>query len=267
MKPIFSFLFLFLLFSTVYSQENFKVIKVNGTILLKQKNISLETGTVFSEKEDLLFRNEDATAAVINSQKGRMILTSSNHDLSAARSNYLPSMYNLSTRGVNSSNISLDNLEDIQNHFSGKYVILEKEKIVMDNKTFPMNKDSFFFLRYIYKGEEINKKLEYSGDTVIIDKQNLFTIDGRPIPSPDNTSITLYYHKGSDSYQISEFDLIFPDMNQFKKEIKIILDEIKNKSLKEKVGEVNGFINEFYGKVYYGNLVSWLSENFELKTE
>ena len=42
---------------------------------------------------------------------------------------------------------------------------------------------------------QFNKKLEYSGDTVIIDKQNLFTIDGRPIPSPDNTSITLYYHK------------------------------------------------------------------------
>jgi hypothetical protein len=56
-------------------------------------------------------------------------------------------------------------------------------------------------------------------------------------------------------------------MNQLKKEIKIILDEIKNKSLKEKIGEVNGYISEFYGKVHYGNLVSWLSENFGLKTE
>ena len=73
MKPIIPFLVLLFLFSNVFSQENFKVIKVNGTILLKQKNISLETGTVFSEKEDLVFRNEDATAAVINSQRGRMM--------------------------------------------------------------------------------------------------------------------------------------------------------------------------------------------------
>jgi hypothetical protein len=267
MRSIITFLVLILFASNSFGQENFKVIKVNGTIVLKQKNISLETGTVFSEKEDLLFRNEDATAAVINSQRGRMILTNANHDLSAAHSNYLPSMYNLSTRGVNGSNISLENLTDLQDHFSGKYVVLGKQKIIMSSTNFPMNRDNFFFLRYIYKGEVINKKLEYSNDTLIIDKQNLFTVDGKPIPSPDNTSINLFYRKGSDSYQISTFDLIFPDMNQLTKEIQVILDEIKDKSIKEKIGEINGYINESYGKVYHGNLISWLKDNFGLKTE
>jgi hypothetical protein len=263
MKSIIAALILvFLFIESSFSQDNFKVIKVNGTILLKTKGISLETGTVFSEKEDLLFRSEDATAAVINSQRGRMILTNKNHDLSAASSNYLPSMYNISSRGG-----SLVNLMDLQNFFSGKYVVLGRQTIELDKSNFPMDKDHFFFLRYIYKGEEINKKLEYSGDSLVIDKRSLYTVDGNPIPSPDNTAIRLFYHKGSESVLISEFDLIFPDINQLKKEIQIILDETKGKSTGEKVGEVNSYLNEFYGKVYKENLISWLTGNFGLKTK
>jgi hypothetical protein len=256
--PVLVLIFLFV--SSSYSQENFKVIKVNGSILLKTKGISLETGTVFSEKEDLLFRTEDATAAVINSQKGRLILTNKNHDLSTASSNYLPSMYNISSRGG-----ALVNLLDLQNLFSGKYVVLGRQTIELDKNNFPMDKDHFFFLRYIYKGEEINKKLDYSGDSLVINKKSLYTIDGNPIPSPDNTSIRLFYHKGTESVLISEFDLIFPDTMQLKKEVQVILDAIKAKTSSEKTGEVNSYLNEFYGKVYRENLISWLAVNFGIK--
>lgn len=262
MKPVVPFIVLMILCQNSFSQDNLKVIRVNGSILLKAKNISLETGTVFSEKEDLLFRSEDATAAVINSQKGRLILTSNNHDLSKAKSNNLPSMYNISTRGG-----SLSKLLDLQNHFSGKYVVLGRQAIGLDKKNFPLDNDHFFFLRYLYNGEEINKKLGYSGDSLIIDKSSLFTVDGKPIPSPDNTSIRLFYRKGLESVAVSEFDLIFPDMAQLKNEVQIILDETKDKSLKQKIGEVNSFINEFYGKVYQENLVSWLENDMGLKAK
>jgi hypothetical protein len=191
-----------------------------------------------------------------------MILTNSSHDLSSARSNDLPSMYNISTRGG-----SLTSLSDLQNHFSGKYVVLDRQAIQMDKMNFPMDRDNFFFLRYIYNGEDINKKLEYSGDSLIFDKKNLFTVDGNPIPGPDNTSIKLYYRKGSQSILLNDFDLIFPDMKQLTSEIKVILDEIKNKTTKEKTEEVSSYINEFYGKIYRENLVSWLSNYFGLKSE
>jgi len=253
-------LFLFIVTDSLFSQENFKVIKVNASILLKEKGISLETGTLFSDKEDLIFRSEDATAAVINSQKGRLILTSKNHDLSTASSNNMPSMYNISSRGG-----PLLNNNDLKNHFLGKYVVLNSQVIKIDNRAFPMDNNNFFFFRYIYKGEEINKKLGFSADTLIIDKKSLFTVDGNPIPSADNTSIKLYYRKGDESILISDFDLIFPDMLQLKKETEIILSEIKSKPAKEKIGEVGSYINEFYGKVYQDNLLSWLESDFGLK--
>jgi hypothetical protein len=261
MKSIIATLiFLSVVTGPALSQNEFKVIKVNGTILLKAKGISLETGTVFSEKEDLLFRSEDATAAVINSQRGRLVITNKNHDLSAAGSNYLPSMYNISSRSG-----SMSNNADLSTNFSGKYVVLNKQNIKVESKSYPMDNDHFFFLRYIYKGEEINKKLPFIRDTLIIDKISLLTVDGNPIPGADNTSIKLFYRKGAESVFISDFDLIFPDMIQLKKEIEIILEEIKDKSAKSKIGEIDSYLNEFYGKVQRENLTGWLETNFGIK--
>ena len=264
MKSLFiSLVTLFFFLGTSFGQENFKVIKVNGSILLRVKNVSLQTGTVFSEKEDLLFRSDDATAAVINSQKGRLILTANNHDLSKIQANYLPAMYNVSTRGG-----SLSNVFDLQNHFSGKYVVLDKHKIVMDTEAFPMDEDHFFYLQYVYKGEEIPKKLGYSGDTLLIDKKNLYTVDGQPIPGPDNPSIKLFYLNGNKTkLPISEFNLIFPDTKQLKEEIKIILDTMKNLPSKDQVGEVTAYIYDQYGKIQRDNLIAWMKVNlgFQMK--
>lgn len=247
---------------SLFSQDNFKVIKVNGTIVLKAKGISLETGTVFAENEDLLFRSEDATAAVINSQKGRMILTNANHDLKTAKSNFLPSMYNISTRGG-----SLSNLVDLQNHFSGNYVVLEKLCMTLDASNFPMDNSHFFFIRYLYKNETINKKLSFSDDTLFIEKKSLYTVDGNQIPSPDNNSVTMYYMNENNVVMVNTFNLIFPDIAQLKKEVGVIVDELKGKTFKEKFNEANSYINDLYGKVYQANLLVWLSNNLGLKQE
>ena len=263
MKSALTVLILFFLFSnSTFSQENFKVIRVNGVILLKAKGTSLETGTVFSEKEDLLFRTDDATASVINSKRGRIILTSKNHDLASARSNYLPAMYNIASRAG-----SLINIIDLQNHFSGNYVVLEKQSLLIDKSNFPMDSDHFFFLSYVYKGEIINKKLKFSGDNLIIDKADLYTVDGKPIPSPDNTAITLFYKKGPENIRINRFELIFPETTQLKKEVQIIVDEMVKEPDKVKVNEINAYISENYGKVYNLNLLSWLENNYGLRAE
>ncbi|HVN57003.1 MAG TPA: hypothetical protein VMT63_01790 [Bacteroidales bacterium] len=259
-QAIITIIFFFLILVPLRAQNDFKVIRVNGSILIRERNVSLETGTVFSEKEDLLFKTDDATAAVINAQKGRVVITSRNHDLSTIKSNYLPSMYNISSRGG-----SLSMSADLSNHFSGRYVVLERESTIIDRSTFPMDNDHFFFLRYRYKNEDINKKLSFSGDSLIIDKKSLFTVDGNPIPSADNTSIRLYYHKGNESVFIGEFDLIFPEMNQLAKETEVILSEIKGKTASEKINDVGAYINEFYGKVSYEQLKPWLDKKFGVK--
>jgi hypothetical protein len=248
---------LFIFIGYGFSQESFKVIKVNGTILLKTSGVSLETGTVFSARDDLVFRTDDATAAVINPQKGRIVLTSRNHDLSSSRTNQMPSMYSIGSRSA-----FLSEELSIRDLFSGRRVVLGKEMVEVDRNEYPMNDDHFFFLRYNYKGEEINKRLGFSADTLIIDRVTLHTVDGVPIPGADNTTVKLLYRKGNESIFISEFDLIFPDPDQLKKEIGIILSEMSDRSSNEKMGEIEAYLNDFYGKVSRVNLVRWMEENF-----
>jgi hypothetical protein len=253
----------FFLFSNLVSgQDDYTVIKVNGTIIIKTKGVSLETGTIFSGKEDLLFKTNEATAAVINPVKGRMVLTSENNNLAIAKSNFLPAMYNISSRAG-----ALVNLIDLQNHFKGKYVIVDKLKLPVSSKNYPMDAKHFFFLRYKYKGEDINKKLSFLGDSLIIDKKSLYAIDGSPIPNPDYTLIKLFYRKGVESELISEFDLIFPDSGQLKNEVQIIINGMKDKTTKEKIGEITSYINEFYGKPEQENLSKWLYLQFGLKSK
>lgn len=264
MKRAFSVLFLTGVFlAPSFAQENYKVIKVNGEIVIREKGTSLQTGTEFSGKDNLVFRTDDATAAVINGQKGRLILTSKNHDLTAAGSNYMPAMYNIASRGVG----IIISPGDLQRHFQGKYVVLGKQKLVLDHSAFPMNSSNFFFLRYNYKKEDINKKLDYSGDTLIIDRSKLYTIDGKPIPGPDNAQISLYYRKGKESSLISRFELIFPDEQQLLREVDVIMKELVKKSEKEIYNEIGAYINETYGKVSPENLKSWIDSNFTTKTK
>lgn len=247
-----------LISTNVLCQDNYRVIKVFGTIILKERGVSLATGTTFSDDDDLVFKTTDATASVMSGQRGRLILTSSS-GLSSAKSNFLPAMYNISTRAG-----ALVSMIDLQNHFSGKYVVIDKTLLPVSPTGFPMDNQHFFFLRYVYKGIQINKKLDFTGDSLIIDKKTLYTVDGNPIPSPDQTRIKLYYRKGNESILINEFDLIFPDTDQLKKEVQVILDGVKNKPAQAKLSEITSYINEEYGKPDEGNLKSWLKETFNL---
>ena len=261
MKAIaYLFLFFTLWFPSVSGQSDFKVIKVNGSILLRTRGVSLETGTVFSEKEDLLFRTEDATAAVINPQRGRLVLTSSNHDLASAKSNYLPSMYNISSRAA-----KLLTASEISEFFTGRFVVLDKHATLIDDVAFPMNKNNFFFLRYTFRGQEINKKLSFDGNAFFIDKKTLLSVDGSPIPSADNTKIRLYYRRGKESVFLSEFDLIFPDIDKLADETKIIMEAVSAKPKVDKIAEVGAYITEMYGRIPGEDLEKWLGERFGIK--
>jgi hypothetical protein len=263
MKLLSVTLLLLMLSGNTFSQADYKVIKVNGSITLKSKGISLETGTIFSEQEELLFNTDGATAAVINSVKGRMILTGKKNDLSASGTNYLPAMYNISTRGLS----SLSTVNDLRNHFSGQYVVLDRQAVVISHASFKMDLNSFFYIQYTYNGETINKKPAFSGDSLIIDKTSLFSIDGTPFPAPAETQVILFYKNGEEIVFAGSFNLIFPEQALLKKEIKVILDEIKSKTGREKINEINSYITEFYGKTDRRNLEIWLNRNFELKSE
>ena len=259
MKNLFILLLAFY-FTSIYSQENFKVIKINGTIVNEKSKSNLSRGSVFSDNDKFKFESSSSRAAVINN-KGRYILQANNSNNAYAKAFLTPAMSNMSSRSG-----AIVNQVDLQNHFNGNYLIFKKDKIKISKDNFPMDENNFFYIRYDYKGESINKKLSYTNDTLVIDKKELIAVDGKPIPNKEITNMELLYYKKAEGKSISvgDFKPVFVNEKDFKSEIEIILEGVKGKTKQEKIDEILSYVNDFYGKPNKENLVDWIEENFKL---
>jgi hypothetical protein len=214
----------------------------------------MKQGDVFLSGTALDFKSPHARAAVISSLKGRFVLTSSEK----GQAKILPAANNISSRSG-----ALINKVDLQNHFSGKYLIIDKLKLEIGNQNFPMNEKNFFYLSYSYEGEIIRKKLDYDGDFLVFDKSEIFKIDGEPIPV-QNKEMNLYYRNGETSELVNEFSPVFPDLVELKEEVNIILEEFNDKSRQDKINEITAYLTEFHGKPNKENLSAWLTLEFGL---
>lgn len=239
------------------AQEKYKVIKVNGTIKVVETGVALSQGVLFNENNALTFDTKMARAAVINPHKGRFIITEDNHNLASAGSNFLPAMNNISSRAG-----AILTKQDLQNHFSGNYVVIGKASIELSSQVFPMNDEVFFHIQYQYNNELINKKLDFADDSLLLIKSSIYMVDGQAIHLPDNNTVKLFYRQDGASIMLSEFNLILPDAKGLKNEVQIILSEFEMKTAEEKRAEVYGYITEFYGTIDIDHLNTWLIANF-----
>jgi hypothetical protein len=162
---------------------------------------------------------------------------------------------------------ALINMIDLKNVFSDNYVIIEEVRMKIGKDAFPMIKEEkFFYVDYEYNGEVISKMLKFSNDTLIMSKSDIFKIDGKAIENPYSIEIKLYYRNElkEESTPINTFNVVFPEKNALKQELKIILDELAKKTEKQKFDDVLSYINEFYGKPDKENVKSFLITHFNL---
>jgi hypothetical protein len=238
--------------------DNYKVIKVDGKILYEKSGKNMITGDLFLSNEKLTFITQESRAAVISSAKGRFVLTPNAVD--GAASNLLPAMSNVATRSgaINSS-------FDLKNHFQGDYLILEEQKVTLNIESFPLSEKTFFYLQYDLKGETIAKKLKHNNGVIILNTQDIYTIDNIKMPIPQQIKMSLYYkiEKGNKTTKISDFILIAPDNNNLKSEVSVLLGNLNSKVKKAKIEEVSSFLYEFYGKPQSENVENWLKNHFE----
>ncbi|MCK4746462.1 MAG: hypothetical protein KAT15_05480, partial [Bacteroidales bacterium] len=239
---------------------NYKVIKVNGNIQYVRTGNQMSLGDEFSENEDLTFGTPGSRAAVINPEKGRFILTpQSAHQLSGAKSNFLPAMSNISTRGG-----ALNSMNDIQNQFTGPVAILYQASWHINPYRFPMDENSFFYLQYQYNGEQINKKLQFRENNLVFSREDILTVDDQPIPAIDNPGTILYYYSPEGSRYISSFELVFPEIDVLKPEAGIILEEFAGREYSRLVNELSGYLYEFYGKPDKEDVILFLEKDFSI---
>ncbi len=237
--------------------ENFKVIKVAGNIQVKTSGNMLSQGDVIASTETIIFKTEDARASVISKKSGRFLLSAQGKIESPLKNNLIPAMNNISSRSG-----SILNLIDFQTYCKGKHVILDNVSIYISPQAFLMSDTSFFYTEYTYKGESINKKLLFHKDTLIINRDQLFTIDNVAVENPESAVVKIFYFAKGSAKMISDMHLVFPEKNLIKKEVQTILGEIPTKSAADKSNEIISYLNEFYGKPDKENVIRWLKTNF-----
>lgn len=236
--------------------DKYKVIKVDGRIIFQRTKADMKIGDIFVSGTELSFTSPQSRAAVISSLKGRFVLSASEK----GQTKILPAANNISSRSG-----ALINLVDLQNHFLGDYVILDQSKLEIGAENFPMNDSNFFYLSFEYNGEKIRKRLDYEeGNIVVFSKDDIYKIDGQPIPVQE-LDMALYYRSGASSTKISEFKPVFPNLDNLKDEVVIILEEFSDKSVEIQIQEVTAYLGEFYGKPQKENLNAWLEVTFGLK--
>lgn len=237
------------------SNDRFDVINVQGRILFKSSGNQMKKGDVYVLGTKLNFMTDNARAAIVNETRGRLILTAN----MKGRIKVLPPANNISSRSG-----ALLNMVDLKKHFSGRYLVLKRSEVQISKQSFPMNRETFFYLTYEHEGEEIAKKLRNEDDFLILDKNEIFKIDGSPIRYEEK-EMTLYYRKGNEGIKINTFTPVFPDNDDLISEVDILLDGLGEMEESDQMKEITLYLNDFYGRPYQNNLKDWLKSEFKLE--
>ena len=198
---------------------------------------------------------------------------------------------NFKTSGRNGIITSTPGLILHINEHSNYLILGDSCEVKLSSKAFPMNRDTFFFIQYMYEGEVVNKKLGFEGKYLIISKKTLFTVifeedekygvDTIIQISPEQIKEFKfrYYNQGKDFLFI---DTSQPDDLQKREFIPIKLVFLDDEELREKIsfflnaltttfpednqdkllGRIKGFLQVYYkGKIEEKNFKKWIERN------
>jgi hypothetical protein len=246
------------------TEEVYFITFVKGTIILEKTQKALKVGDKISPKDKIIFREKDAMAAVLSPQKGRFTLTADKAQKNAkgeflalieASMSPLGSAKKLSTRtGLLTNMIELQKFFAANDSLSqGRFLVIGKGKYVLAKSAFPLDDKHFFFIRYLYEGQQINKKLSYSADTLFMDKA-VYQVDGKDIVPAAVSDMKLYQYVVRDkpeSVLITDFHPAFIEREKLKEEIRVLVAQLKvlyKNDFEIVYNNVLLHVNTYYGK-------------------
>lgn len=229
--------------------QNFTIIHVKGDLRLED-GTTIKRGTRLNESSKIVFGSDEAVAAAISSSRGRFIIKK-NEVKDQGDALYLLKAVLSPVKGrMSSRSGKLNNLVALKKFFSEEPLAFlgDKEYVEVSAEAFPQGYQHFFFLRYQYKGDAINKKLLSDKQTMIWDKNEIFSVDGESISAEETSDHVLYYlGEGGKPTMIAPVDFTFVP----EKDVEIIMagintDEKLGKD--EKISLAVDLISELYGR-------------------
>ncbi|MCX6160861.1 MAG: hypothetical protein NTV87_05940 [Ignavibacteriae bacterium] len=267
---IISVVLLAALYAPLRAQECYIVMKVRGEIVLESTGKVLKNGDEVCFADNIIFKTADAIAVVHSASKGRYTLRvnkSDRNELSEMITTVVASALSQNTGEMNTRSweVNADALSELKNEFADVYCVVGKSRIFADGGTFPMNGKNNFQIRYLYEGEKINKDLSFSENSFFIDKGSVYIIDGKEIDASKVKSVSLYYVNKNENTEkfIRTFSLIFPDLEQLKKELSDYASDLSISGMKtEEISEeLYSYTSDIYGSINYQGFMDWINAN------
>jgi hypothetical protein len=271
MRKILSILTFCLFLSQVFAQsQSYHVLTMKGSVVSKNMGREFQTGDIISTDDELTFKGSDDMVGLVRSDGKRFVLKNIT-EKKGARLKYSEAKMIGKTR-IEWKNLTLSTLDDLKEYFTeAPYIFLDSiAKVRINNKTFPQNGAQFFYFHFYWKGpkgeEEVDKKLEYKKDTLILRQSSIFKVDKKPIEMKDVREYSMVYYNRGELVKIGLFNVIFPDQEKMKTEVKMLVEKMQNNNFTPRViqGEVEAYIRQFYGSIDKINLIQWLKHNFSV---
>lgn len=165
-------------------QAQYKILQINTpTVTISGKE--LRKGDVFNDPAVIDWINDRQAMKVLDVKtKSQKVIIAGEYKKSNANSitSFFIGKKNLSSRD------GADNLVTLKQKMTGEFFL---QDTLSFNTTYSTNDRQFFFVSYMYNGEEINKRVENRDGTFFI-TSDIFSIDGVR-HTPFDTILSVYY--------------------------------------------------------------------------
>lgn len=251
--------------ATPLPADQLQVVRVLGTV----KNLSdngkiLRTRDKFRKTDKLGFASPNDRLALVDAKAGNFI----------ARPAETPTGYKLdpTTASFNTRPGGITNDMVFRNYLNNRRLLIlgDEAYIEVSSDAFPMDDSRFFYLQYQYEGEPapVNKKLSFAGRRILLNKTEIFRIDGQPVSPAKASGFELFYYDDTKraSQSMGRFDLVLPDEQSLLEEVGTLVTRHQSAGsddakIREEVGV---YLETFYGMPEPANLSAWLKKHFGL---
>lgn len=256
------------------AQDLFIVLSVNGTIQ-RANGSALKRGDRVNGSEQLTFKGASAAAALVHPRKGRYVVKSgargSSSEFKAILGQHV--VASRPAQRLSSRDAGLNNQADIAHYIAGtrdgtveNRLLFGVWRFEVSPASFPLNDSRFFFVRYDYRGEAINKKLDFQNGSVAIDPATFYTVDGKPIDRREVHNCALFYLRGDQPMTIGAFQPVFASKEQ-QEEVRLLVESYQSAgvSAEDIFYEVTTYLSDHHGKPVAGNLKTYLNDALGLQ--
>ena len=196
---------MFVGFSAAQGQDNYYILAVKGKIYNQTTKKYLKSRTKIKATNKVVFKDKNAVAILFSRGKGRFKLRLKNKKSSSELSIFVNKTLFAQKQGaITRASTAINNVAGFAAHFKRrvggkkKYLILgDKLMLKVNPKVFENLGKGTPYIRYKYNGKDVNKALKYENNTLIIDKNELFKVDGESIQEEQATDFIISYYVAS----------------------------------------------------------------------